>query len=106
MDEPQAKNLYLKENKGKKRERIRGTSLVVQQLRLFQPTQGSCVRSLVREDATRRGTATSAPQLLEPELLEPVPGSESPSRQRGAAPSPHPEKARAQQQGPGTAKDK
>ena len=106
MDEPQAKNLYLKENKGKKRERIRGTSLVVQQLRLFQPTQGSCVRSLVREDATRRGTATSAPQLLEPELLEPVPGSESPSRQRGAAPSPHLEKARAQQQGPGTAKDK
>ena len=58
----------------KSRERGKGTSLVVQWLRICLPMQGTLVRSLVREDPTCCGAtklmcqnySARAPQLLKP----------------------------------------
>ena len=43
-------------NEGSKRER-RGTSLVLQWLRIWQPTQGTQMQSLVQEDSTSHRAA-------------------------------------------------
>ena len=51
--------------------------------------QGSWVRSLVQGDATCRGTTAGAPQLLEPELLEPVLCNEKPEQATESSPRLH-----------------
>ena len=95
------------------KEEPRGTFLVVQQIRIHQPTQGTLVRSLVREDSTRHGATNSdshnyrarMPQLLKPARLEPVPYKRC---HRNEKPVPRNQRvARAKQQrGPSASKKK
>lgn len=98
MDEPQAKNLYLKYNKKEKKRENKGDFPGGAVVENPPASAGLVVQSLVRGDARCRGTMTGAHSCWRPGSAR-----RSPSRHRRAAPVSTPGEARAQQRGPSAA---